>query len=221
MNKIPPTPPTHFSLYFFASVRNAYRIWNNGRILIFKVSKWLYWSHLHDRIIYKWCQYLLGGQKWNYKNYSITINKIITNGQILVFEVSIWPYQSALHNRTICKWHQCLLGGQKWNYKNHSTTINKIITCGQRILKSKSFIKHTPQKWEFWFKIQFWNFQKPKIKLKKDPLKFQKLKNIYQEASNQNFFAKFLATRAEVASLANDPIMSARSVRHPVHYFRI
>ena len=36
-------------------------------------------------------------------------------------------------------------------------------------LKSKSFIKQTPQKGEFWFKIQFWNYQKPKIKLKKPP----------------------------------------------------
>ena len=42
-----------------------------------------------------------------------------------------------------------------------------------------------PQKWEFGFKIQFQNFQKPKVKLKKDPLKFQKIKNIYKEASNQ------------------------------------
>ena len=29
---------------------------------------------------------------------------------------------------------------------------------------------------------------KPKIKLKKDPLKFQKIKNIYTEASNQKFY---------------------------------
>ena len=33
----------------------------------------------------------------------------------------------------------------------------------------KKFIKKTPQKREFWFKIQFRNFLKPKIKLKKIP----------------------------------------------------
>ena len=42
-----------------------------------------------------------------------------------------------------------------------------------------------PKKWEFRFNIQFRNFQKPKIKLKKESLKFQKIKNIYKEASNQ------------------------------------
>ena len=49
----------------------------------------------------------------------------------------------------------------------------------------KKFLKQTPQKWEFGFKIQFRNFQKPKIKLKKDPLIFQKIKNIKKEASNE------------------------------------
>ena len=46
-------------------------------------------------------------------------------------------------------------------------------------------IVRPPQKWEFSFNIQFQNFQKPKMKLKKDPLKFQKIKNIYKDASNQ------------------------------------
>merc|ERR1712030_280595 len=61
-------------------------------------------------------------------------------------------------------------------------------TSGQRSLKSKSFIKQTPPKVGFLIKIQFRNFQKPKIKLKKDPLKFQKIKNIYKEASNQKVY---------------------------------
>ena len=43
----------------------VYRIWNNGWILMFKVSKRPYRSPLHDRIICKWRQCLLGGQKWN------------------------------------------------------------------------------------------------------------------------------------------------------------
>merc|ERR1711867_404925 len=54
----------------------------------------------------------------------------------------------------------------------------------------QKFYKTDPQKWEFSFKIQFQNFQKPKIKLKKDPLKFQKIKNIYKEAFNEIFFIK-------------------------------
>ena len=33
--------------------------------------------------------------------------------------------------------------------------------------------------------MQFRNFQKPKIKLKKDPLKLKKIKNVYKEASNK------------------------------------
>ena len=39
--------------------------WNHGPILTFKVSKRPYWSLLHDRIMWKWCQCLLGGQNWN------------------------------------------------------------------------------------------------------------------------------------------------------------
>merc|ERR1712030_70756 len=56
-------------------------------------------------------------------------------------------------------------------------------TSGQRSLKSKSFIKQTPPKVGFLIKIQFRNFQKSKIKLKKDPLKFQKIQNSYKENS--------------------------------------
>ena len=44
---------------------SAYIFWNNRQILTFKVSKGPYWSLLHDRIICKWCQCLLGGQIWN------------------------------------------------------------------------------------------------------------------------------------------------------------
>ena len=45
---------------------SACRIWNNGRILMFKVSKQLNWSFWYDRIC-KWCHCLPGGQKrkWN------------------------------------------------------------------------------------------------------------------------------------------------------------
>ena len=43
----------------------SYIFRNNRRILTFKVSKRPYRSLLHDRIICKWRQCLLGGQKWN------------------------------------------------------------------------------------------------------------------------------------------------------------
>ena len=43
------------------------RIWNNRRILTFRVSKWSYWSPPHDRIISRWRHFLHGGQKLNSK----------------------------------------------------------------------------------------------------------------------------------------------------------
>ena len=61
---------------------SVYKIWNSGWILMLKVSKWLYWSAYQDKIICKWHKCLLGGQKWNLKNYSNTVNKIITSWQI-------------------------------------------------------------------------------------------------------------------------------------------
>ena len=44
---------------------SVYRMQNNRWILTFKVCKQPYQSLRQDRIICKWCQYLLGGQKWN------------------------------------------------------------------------------------------------------------------------------------------------------------
>ena len=56
-----------------------------------------------------------------------------------------------------------------------------------------------PQKLELWSKKQFWNFQKPKIKLKKDPLKFQNIKNIYkEEIMIQNTILKFSKTKNQI-----------------------
>ena len=44
---------------------SAYRIWNDGPILMFKVSKWQYQSIQLAKIICKQCHYLYNGQKWN------------------------------------------------------------------------------------------------------------------------------------------------------------
>ena len=66
--------------------------------------------------------------------------------------------------------------------------VNKIITSGQRSLKSKSFIKQTPKKWELSFKIHFPNFQKPKIKLKNGPLKFKKIKTYIRRPQIKKFY---------------------------------
>ena len=52
----------------------------------------------------------------------------------------------------------------------------------------KKFCKTDPPKWEFLFKIEFWNFQKQKNKRKKDTLKLQKIKNIYKEAQIKKFY---------------------------------
>ena len=41
----------------------AYRIWKNGQILLFKVSKWLSQFPRHDRVIWKWPHCLTGDQK--------------------------------------------------------------------------------------------------------------------------------------------------------------
>ena len=43
-----------------------------------------------------------------------------------------------------------------------------------------------PKSENFNSKYNFEILKKTKIKLRKDPLKFQKIKNIYKEASNQN-----------------------------------
>ena len=72
---------------------------------------------------------------------SCWVYRISNNGRILMFKVSKQPYRSPLHDRIICKWPQIK--------KFHKT--------------------HPPQKWDFWFKIKFQNFQKPKSNSKKAP----------------------------------------------------
>ena len=44
---------------------SAYISWNNGRILMFKVSKWPYWSSRHDEIICRWRHNPPGGENLN------------------------------------------------------------------------------------------------------------------------------------------------------------
>ena len=56
----------------------TYRIWKNGQILLFKVSKWLSQFPRHDRVIWKWHHCLTGGQKRSKKDYSTTMDKIIS-----------------------------------------------------------------------------------------------------------------------------------------------
>ena len=60
LRSVPPPPP---ELLYHPS--STYIFSNNRRILTFMVSKPPYRSLLHDRIICKWHQCLLGGQKWN------------------------------------------------------------------------------------------------------------------------------------------------------------
>ena len=44
---------------------SAYISWNNGRILMFKVSKWPYRSSPHDKIICRWRHNPPGGENLN------------------------------------------------------------------------------------------------------------------------------------------------------------
>ena len=59
------TPAPGAAHFFLQYPVSAYKIWNNGWILIFKVSKQSYWSVQHDRIICKWRHCLHSGQKLN------------------------------------------------------------------------------------------------------------------------------------------------------------
>ena len=58
-------PPPYFPPFFCFYEECAYRIWNNGQIITFKMSKSLYQSSQHDRIICKWHQCLSGHRNWN------------------------------------------------------------------------------------------------------------------------------------------------------------
>ena len=49
----------------------------------------------------------------------------------------------------------------------------------------KTLCKRKPQKVAIMIQNAISKFSKPNIKLKKHPLKFQKIKKIYKEASNQ------------------------------------
>ena len=44
---------------------SAYISWNNGRILMLKVSKWPYWSFRHNEIICRWRHNPPGGENLN------------------------------------------------------------------------------------------------------------------------------------------------------------
>ena len=50
---------------------SAYRIWNNGPILMFKVSKWTCQSAQHDKIICRQCHCLLLAKNGTKENCSI------------------------------------------------------------------------------------------------------------------------------------------------------
>ena len=71
---------------------SVHRIWNNGWILMFKVSKRLYQIAHHDRIICKWCHCLPGGQKWNKKNYLSCLKEDFDVQDVLktIFKCPAW-----------------------------------------------------------------------------------------------------------------------------------
>ena len=89
---------------------SAYISWNNGQILMFKVSKRPYQSSWHDEIIYRWRHNPSGGENlnkttlgenWKFAHFSAYI--FWNNGRILIFKVSKRLYKSPLQDRIICK----------------------------------------------------------------------------------------------------------------------
>ena len=56
----PPAPPT--TPHFF---HTTYKIWENGRIFTFKLSKQPCWCVWHDRIIFKWYHNTPGSENFN------------------------------------------------------------------------------------------------------------------------------------------------------------
>ena len=69
--------------------------------------------------------------------------------------------------------------------KKDPLKFQKIQNSYKEYSNKKKLENRPPQKWAFWFQIQFRNFQKSKMKLKKDPLKFKKIQNRYKEHSNK------------------------------------
>ena len=60
---------------------------------------------------------------------------------------------------------------------------------GDKEASNQKFHKIDPPKsGEFWFKIKFLNFQKPKIKLRKDPLKLKKIKTYVRRPQIKRFY---------------------------------
>ena len=97
-----------------ATYYEVYRIWNNRRILIFKVSKQEYWSpNMIGSFESDTNAFIVAKNRTKDLSTSCSVYRIWNNGWISTFKVSKRLYRSPLHDRIICKWRQCLLGGQK------------------------------------------------------------------------------------------------------------
>ena len=84
MNKISYSCSCSYSSSIFAPATN--KIWNNGGIMMFKVSEWTYWCASQDGIIFRWYYNPPGGEK---------LNKT-TLVEICVTLIEIFLYQEAI-----------------------------------------------------------------------------------------------------------------------------
>ena len=93
----------------------------------------------------------------------------------------LWGTSSSKKSKTYIRRPQI-----KKFYKTEPTKIgNSDSKYNFKIFKTKSQTQKDPLKQGILIQNSISQFKKLKIKLKKDPLKFQKIKNIYKEASNQ------------------------------------
>ena len=103
---VPPTPPTS-PLELLPYPSSGSRIWNNRWTLMFKMYKHQYQSPRHDRINSKYGHCHPSAEKWNYKNYSTTLDQITISRQILVFEVGLvwqfWLWQPSWISKCSCQ----------------------------------------------------------------------------------------------------------------------
>ena len=144
-----------FSVWSFKMTISISPTWWD-HLQVVPLTPW--WSKLELTILPHLASRFLATSCWVYR--------IWNNEQILTFKVSKQPYWSLLHDRIIASGANVSLVA-----KNGTKKIIPLqwIKSSKKPQIKKFHKTDTPQKWEFWFKIQFGNFQKPEIKLKKTP----------------------------------------------------
>ena len=131
---------------------SAYISWNNGQILMFKVSKWLYWGSWYDENLHNYVFLPIKSEIMDRFWCSRCLNDCID----LLYMIGSFA----------CGANVSLVA------KNGTKKIIPLLSIKSsevdKEASNKKFHKtDPPQKWKFWFKLQFQNFQNPKINLRK------------------------------------------------------